>query len=443
MRCSGGVGRVRFVRLPAVRAAPGIFTACAVAGALAAPSALAVANGAPATVQAPPLTGPASATLTQVNAAQWRTTVYLDTAALCAGNKPAGNKFTLVTTVPSSVTAAAAPAYPGGLACAAAAAHPVTEVTLSFTPALSAVPQSAALVVTPPQALLAAGDAPAQVMLTVRRIVSPWQYVGIPALCGGGLALLLVALLLVIGVPAIGRAPAAAALGRGVAADAAVRRAGLVIRRQLGDERHPADRAGRRGAHRLRSRRRAGARRRPRPVRPADGAGRRPHHARAAAVQRAQLAVPRQAPARAAPGPGPGPASVPAPADEVVAASLWVMLLASCITVIAVGAETGLVGWVLGYDLLVASPPIRWIPAGRGRADRGAVPRLRRALDPHPGRPAGRHRQGDREAAQLPDVTMGGGTGSTSTGTTGTGTTGTGNTGNTGTGSTGTCACFF
>ena len=38
------------------------------------------------------------------------------------------------------------------------------------------------------------------------------------------------------------------------------------------------------------------------------------------------------------------------------------MLLASCLTVFAIGAETGFVGWVLGYDLLVAGPSIRWIP---------------------------------------------------------------------------------
>ena len=36
--------------------------------------------------------------------------------------------------------------------------------------------------------------------------------------------------------------------------------------------------------------------------------------------------------------------------------------LASCLTVFAIGAEIGFVGWVLGYDLLVASPSIRWIP---------------------------------------------------------------------------------
>ena len=167
-----------------------------------------------------PLAGSASGTLTQLNASQWTTTVYLDTAALCAGSRPAGNHFSLVTGKPSSVTGAAAPAYPGGpLACGAAAVNPVTQVKLTFSPALSAVPQTATLVVTPPQALLAAGDEPVQIPLTVRRTVSPWQFVGIPAICGGALAVLLVLLLMMIGVPGRrGGQPARALAGAGCAA---------------------------------------------------------------------------------------------------------------------------------------------------------------------------------------------------------------------------------
>ena len=161
-------------------------------------------------VPAAPLAGSASATLTQVNAGEWSTTVYLDTAALCAGKNPAGNKFSLVTGKPNSVTGAAAPAYPDGpLACGAAAANPVTEVKLTFAPSLSAVPQTATLTVTPPQALLLAGDPPVQIPLTVRRTVSPWQYVGIPAICGGALAVLLVLVLIAIGMP--GKDPGQAA----------------------------------------------------------------------------------------------------------------------------------------------------------------------------------------------------------------------------------------
>ncbi len=37
------------------------------------------------------------------------------------------------------------------------------------------------------------------------------------------------------------------------------------------------------------------------------------------------------------------------------------MLLASCLTVFAIGAEIGFVGLVLGFNLIVASPSIRWI----------------------------------------------------------------------------------
>jgi hypothetical protein len=346
------VGRVRFVRWPARRAtAPGVFRVRPVAAALLVAGALAVAAGGPALADVPaaPLAGPPSATLTQVSAGEWRTTVYLDTAALCAGSKPAGNKFTLVTAVPGSVTGAAAPDYPDGPPCgAAAAAQPVTALTLSFTPALSAVPQSAMLVVTPPQALLAAGDAPAQVTLTVRRIVSPWQYAGIPALCGGGLALLLVALLLVIGVPdgkqgrvhwgreflltplfagtawsfgdswATSVTPLTALAGAVLAASGAV--AGLVPGVDLSKFALLMALVG-------------------------------------GLVTLAPLlfgALNSLFPARQA--------AKPAPGNEAVAASLWVMLLASCLTVFAIGAEAGFVGWVLGYDLLVASPSIRWIP---------------------------------------------------------------------------------
>ena len=59
----------------------------------------------------------------------------------------------------------------------------------------------------------------------------------------------------------------------------------------------------------------------------------------------------------------------PAPTGEVIAASLWVMLLASCLTVFAIGAEIGFVGLVLGFNLIVVSPSIRWIgPAVTGLA---------------------------------------------------------------------------
>jgi hypothetical protein len=37
------------------------------------------------------------------------------------------------------------------------------------------------------------------------------------------------------------------------------------------------------------------------------------------------------------------------------------MLLASCLTVFAIGAEIGFVGLVLGFELIVVSPSVRWI----------------------------------------------------------------------------------
>lgn len=305
------------------------------------------AQAATATVQAAPLTGSASATLTQANTAEWTTTVYLDTAALCAGKNPAGNKFSLVTGKPTSVTDAAAPAYPDGpLACDAVAANPVTEVKLTFAPSLSAVPQTATLIVTPPQALLLAGDTPMQVPLTVRRIVSPWQYVGIPAICGGALAGLLVAVLLVIGLPdkrgkrvrgldfwrtplfarvawsfgdswATSVTPLTALAGGVLTASGAV--AGLVPGVDLTRIGLLMTLTG--GLTTL-----------------------------APLVFSALNSV---FPERRA--------DEPVPPGEVIAASLWVMLLASCLTVFAIGAEIGFVGLVLGFNLIVVSPSIRWI----------------------------------------------------------------------------------
>ena len=208
---------MRFVRLvtrrlPALGAVAGVLVVACIA-----------VSGGQARAAAPaqaPLAGSASATLAQVNAVEWTTTVYLDTAALCTGKNPAGNKFTLVTGKPSSVTGAAAPAYPDGpLECGATAANPVTQVKLTFapSPALRAVPQTATLVVIPPPAPLLAGDAPVQVPLTVRRTVSPWQYVGIPAVCGATLAVLLVLLLMALGMPGrdVGQPAAAADQGTG------------------------------------------------------------------------------------------------------------------------------------------------------------------------------------------------------------------------------------
>jgi hypothetical protein len=312
-----------------------------------------------------PLAGSTSATLTQVNAGEWTTTVYLDTAALCAGKNPAGNKFTLVTGKPNSVTGAAAPQYPDGpLSCGSVAATAVTEVKLTFTPspALSAVPQTAALVATPPQALLQAGDPPFQVPLTVRRAVSPWQYVGIPAICGGALAVLLVLVLMLIGMPGEGKAPAP--------------------ERGQADSGRPANRV-RWGLAFWQTPLFAGAAwsfgdswaTSVTPLTALAGGVLAASGAVAGLVPGVDLtrfgllmalvgglttlapllfgAVNSLFPAKAVSG--------PAPAGAVVAARLWVMLLASCLTVFAIGVEIGFVGIVLAFDLIVASPSVRWI----------------------------------------------------------------------------------
>ena len=414
-------------------------------------------------VPAAPLAGSASATLSQVNAREWTTTVYLDTAALCAGQNPAGNTFSLVTGKPNSVTAAAAPAYPDGpLACAAAAANPVTGVKLTFIPSLSAVPQTATLIVTPPQALLVAGDPPLEIPLTVRRAVSPWQYVWIPASCGAALAALLVLVLIAIGVPGkdTGQetpeeheaAPPAQVPGPG-AVDLSVRLLLYLMHRRhellvtempapgveaggaavrLSDGRLEAERAGvgRLGVARAGIERvgdgRVGDGRVGVETMSGSGSGRTVQRVRwglefwrtplfagaawsfgdswaTSVTPLTALAGGVLTASGAVAGLVPGvdltrfgllmalvgglttiapllfgalnslfperKSGEPAPTGEVIAASLWVMLLASCLTVFAIGAEIGFVGLVLGFNLIVVSPSIRWIgPAVTGLA---------------------------------------------------------------------------
>jgi hypothetical protein len=437
---------VRFVR-PVTRriVALGAVTAVLVVAGVAGGGGRALAST-PAITGAP-LTGSATATLSQVSAGEWTTTVYLDTAALCDGDSPAGNHFSLVTGRPNSVTGAAAPAYPDGpLACHAAAENPVTQVKLTFSPSLSAVPLTATLTVTPPQALLLAGDPPVQIPLTVRRAVSPWQYVGIPAMCGGALAVLLVLVLITIGLPRTGTRQAAEPVKQEAGPPgqpAQVPEPGLAdfnlrLLLFLMHKRHELlltemAVAGWEGGAPSTLRRPA--------VKPAPAADRVADQARAAAaagdgpkVKRvrwgpefwrtplfaaaawsfgdswATSVTPLTALAGgvltasgAVAGLVPGVdltrigllmalvgalttfaplvfgalnslfperrAGESAPQGEVVAASLWVMLLASCLTVFAIGAEIGFVGLVLGFDLIVVSPEIRWIgPAAAGLA---------------------------------------------------------------------------
>jgi len=163
-----------------------------------------VSSGSASAGEPAPLAAPSDGdALTQASAGTWVTTVYLDTAALCAGP----TSFDLVTDAPDSDTTDRAPRYDGAAAprCGAAeeTAHAVTEVSLTFTPspALSAVPQSATLVVTPPAVTLAAGDAPLELALTVRRQVTVADYLWVPYGSGVALAVLLVLLLAITGLP--------------------------------------------------------------------------------------------------------------------------------------------------------------------------------------------------------------------------------------------------
>lgn len=301
------------------------------------------ATAATATVPIVPAVG--TATLTQVSGDTWTTTVALDTAALCG----AANTFDLVTTADIPATTVS---YDGASApdCAALGGqssegppHAVTAVTLAFTsPALSAVPQSATLAVTPPAAALAAGDPPVDITLTVSREVSAAEYVWKPVGCGLALALLLVLAAGITGTrDAAGRrsrawrasfwraplyAPSAwtfsgswatnfSALGAlaGTVLTASGTVAGLVPGVDLG-------RLGLLFAI-------AGI---------------------FAVIAPQVFMVLNTRFSNATPPPVP---AAFAASGDVAATEMWVMLTASCLTAFGIGAETGLVGWVLCSDL--------------------------------------------------------------------------------------------
>jgi hypothetical protein len=299
--------------------------------------------------------------------------------------------------------------------------------------------------VTPPPSLLVAEDTPMQVPLTVRRIVSPWQLVGIPAICGAALAALLVLVLVVIGMPAEPAAKPAAAPGPAAPDDARAGPPGqyvrvpergrvgfgllflllLMMKRHdllVTPRRHPTGgvEAGAVEAGGVEAG--AGAR----PAVAAPGAGQRRKRVRGgiefwrtplfagaawsfgdswatSVTPLTALAGGILTASGAVTGLVPGvdltrfgllmvlagalttlaplvfgalnslfperKADEPAPPGEVIAARLWVMLIASCLTVFAIGAEIGFVGLVLGFNLIVVSPSIRWIgPVAAGLA---------------------------------------------------------------------------
>jgi hypothetical protein len=163
------------------------------------PATMGQAHAAAAASPVPVVPPPGPATLRQDAAGTWTTDLYLDTAALC------GDTFDLVTGAPATGTRATTVTYGGSATApcgAAGSGGAVTEVDATF-PALpgGTVPLSATLVVTPSAAALAAGADPVEVALTVRRDVSAAQYLWIPLGCGVGLAVLLILLTMLIGVP--------------------------------------------------------------------------------------------------------------------------------------------------------------------------------------------------------------------------------------------------
>jgi hypothetical protein len=305
----------------------------------------------PATLP-PPLEAPAGGLkLTEVSAGTWKTTIYLDTAALCLGT----NEFNLVTAVPYSSTIAN-PDYPDGLRCPAQDADPLTKVVLVFTPSaadLTSVPQTATLTVTPPVTAMAAGDPPLEVPLTVRRIVTANQYVWIPVGCGLVLAALLVGLIAAIGVrTAAGRfrgwqrgfwrAPMSASATWTFGDSWATNTAGVtaLVAAVLSA-------SGSIGG-----------------LIPGVDLG------RFGLMMAVAVGVVGIAPlffgvlnswfirqnGQSGQSEPPGAAK-----PEVVVSKMWAMLAASFLTVSGIGAELGIVGWVLGYDLMVAPAYARWI----------------------------------------------------------------------------------
>jgi len=334
----------------------------------------------------PPLAAPsAGLKLTQVSAGTWKTTIYLNTAALCLGT----NQFNLVTAVPYSSTLDGNPDYIGGLRCPAQGADPLTEVVLTFTPSspLSSVPQAATLTVTPPVSAMASGASPLEVPLTIRRTVSAYQYVWIPVGSGVGLAALLIALVALTGVPTETgrlrgwdpgfwrktlRASATWTFGDSWATNSAAVTAvvaavlsasgtvgGLIPGVDLGRFGLMMALAGGvigiapllfgvlnswfadRTHHSA-----AVAKPAPPPVECQESWPEPPERS-AATVLAAAPAVPAAA----------GTASV---SPEVKVSTMWVMLVASFLTVSGIGAELAIVGWVLGHDLMVAPALARW-----------------------------------------------------------------------------------
>jgi hypothetical protein len=155
----------------------------------------------PSSAAVPLAAAPQTPALVQRGDGAWTTTAEVGTAALCAGPV----SFDLVTTSPDRDTPDPRPGFAGGLRCGAGPGAD-TEVSLVFT--LPAIPRTATLVITPSAPVLAQGVPPLDIGLAVSRHVSAFDYLWIPVGCGAGLALVLVGLTMLIGVPRPGGTPA-------------------------------------------------------------------------------------------------------------------------------------------------------------------------------------------------------------------------------------------
>ena len=131
----------------------------------------------------------ANPVLIQQSPLVWTTTVLLDESPSCLS----GLSYQLVTRSPDYLvtgtvqgTVTVGPVAGGGCGRTAGAD---SEVTLAFRlPAqFPTVPLEAALVVDDP----GGAAPPATVAITVQRLVTPWEYLWIPLICGGAMALLL------------------------------------------------------------------------------------------------------------------------------------------------------------------------------------------------------------------------------------------------------------
>lgn len=188
------LGAIAGVAVPAV-------AATTVGPAAAGTPAPASSSGATGTITSTPASAPAPApsplsetpVVTQQPDGSWVTTIYVNSSAVSPG-PPA---FALVTSNPDAAIGGK-PSTSGPCANPSTSTAPgLTRFCLVFTPGpgqLPAVPVSAAVVMTP-----AASGAPVEYSVAVHRLVSAWQYLWIPVICGFALGGLLIAGMFALG----------------------------------------------------------------------------------------------------------------------------------------------------------------------------------------------------------------------------------------------------